>query len=1017
MGLESRVSEKIEALRDSEDKAAQKLRWNIALGLGLSNISAEGSKWLTFILFAAISYIRHTNGSQVMDVKTLFTSLAILSIVLLKIEWFIQSMPSIVNAFGCFTRIEEFLMTEVELDDALLFQQKRVAQHKRSPPSWSLGPKKDEVEMWNVGHTSTGLPKPILQVVRLSAGWGQEGLPVLKDLSFDIFPGQVTMLIGPVGCGKSTLLQTLIGETTTYRGLATISCRSAIAYCAQTPWLVNKTIRDNIIGVSRFDPTWYQEVVRCCCLVKDLMLYAKGDQTLVGSQGVGLSGGQKQRIALARAVYSRKPILLLDDIFSGLDAATGEYICNRLLGPGGLLRRNNNTVLLATHAVHHLPFADTVIVMSKEGSIKSHGAPETFTSGSTSDDELIMEGLKGEDWYPQDTCDGDKEVIYDAAYEKMCTSKEASTYVDHTPQNQKGPSAFRYYIKSIGWRHTLIFGCLAITQASFWNVLTIWLNDWSNEPDPTKTGFYMTVYTGLVFFFFAAFAIWVWHFHRWVMSVSSINLHTWQLNTMMRSKMAYFNTTDVGVTTNRFSQDLAQVDMDLPTAMHSFIETVLVVIGTVGISLLATPWIAVALPFLGFVFYSVVCFYLQTSRQLRLLDMGAKAPLYSHFQETLSGISTIRAFCWENAFREECGTLLSKSQQPSYYLSTSQRWFAMVLDMIVAILAFAIVLIVVYLRNSLNSGYIGLALLNTMSLSASLKIAILFYTNLEISLGAVTRMCEFNNTATKEDDEDKHHPPALEWPQSGNIVYRNYSASHMPNSDIVLNSINLDIPPGSKVGICGRSGSGKSSTVAGLFRLLEVQSGSISLDGVDISKVPINALRGRLNVLSQEPFFLAGTIRENMSYAHVSGECTELDSKDILEALATVGLKDKVLNLEGGLDAAFDLQGLLSHGERQLFCLARAMLRDSSVIVLDEFTSSVDQESDDVMQKVLREYFWGKTVVTVAHRLNTIVDYDTVIVLDKGNIVEMGNPHQLLRQSGSAFKALYDLHEGPSAAS
>ncbi|KAK6353572.1 hypothetical protein TWF696_005534 [Orbilia brochopaga] len=1014
MGLQSRIKDTIETLRTSEDNAARKWRLSIITGVGLSSISVEASKWLTFVLFAIFSYIKHHGDGQVMNVKTLFTSLAILSIALGKIEIVIQSIPSIVNAFGCLIRIEEFLIKEVKSDGGLpsarigesldLTTEKTSLIHAQFQEA-----NNDSLEMHRISQSTHDSSGSIIQVQRLSAGWSQEYVPVIRDVTLGISSGHLIMLTGPVGCGKSTFLQTILGETTVYQGSIRINSQNAIAYCAQTPWLINKTIRENIIGVSLFDPLWYKEVIQSCALSKDLKSYLKGDRTLVGSKGVGLSGGQKQRIALARAVYSRKPILIFDDIFSGLDAATEEHIFDHLLGQGGLLRRNRSTVILATHAVRHLPFADSILVMSKEGSISVQ------TIETLGINPGMVELLGDEKGKESPYLDDDKDEGYNESFDELESHDEASSQKhasegDNKSQGGGEIDAFKYYFKSIGWRHSLTFAGLAATQAVLWNILTIWLEHWSSDTDPSKTTYYLAVYTGLVLAFIVAYVVWLWHACGWLMSVSSLNLHAWQLKKMIKGKISYFNTTDVGVITNRFSQDLVHVDMDLPAALINFMESALIVLGVLGVSLVATPWIAIMLPFLGLCFFYVVRFYLRTSRQLRLIEMEAKAPLYTHFQETLTGISTIRAFSWEREFEEENEKLLLTSQRPSYYLSTAQRWFAMLLDMIVAVFAFAIVLLVVQLRHSINPGFIGLALLNTVSLSGSLKILIVFYTNFEVSLGAISRIRQFNNTVPQEDDGMMHSFPITEWPSRGNVAYQNYAASHALNSDIVLKSINLNIPAGSKVGICGRSGSGKSSMVSALFRLLEVQGGSITIDGIDISKVPPNILRGRLNILSQEPFFLAGTIRQNLSYGCVADD-NNLDSEDLLKVLERVGLCDKVLALENGLDAELDLAGFLSHGERQLFSLARAMLRDSTIVVLDEFTSSVDVETDLKMQRILRDYFWDKTVLTVAHRLNTIVDYDTVILLDKGDILEMGSPQELLQQPGSAFKALYELHE------
>ncbi|KAF3128104.1 hypothetical protein TWF703_009706 [Orbilia oligospora] len=1042
MGLVPLITKKIERLRHVENMAGLKWRLNIIVGVALSNLGSEGSKWFTFILYAIIFYVKQSKGDnsqEGLNVNVLFTSLAILNITLQKLQIVIQIIPGLMNSFGCLMRIEEFLMAETKSDNRLQREiRSRVSSNGNGFGDESEGLKSDDqdIPMQRIRRLSRDGAKPLIEVTQLTAGWSQDE-KILNDVSLDIISGEMTIIVGPyasVGCGKSTLLQSLLGETTVHEGFVNIHGPfDSIAYCAQTPWLVNKSIRDNIVGMSLFDVDWYKEVVRCCALLEDLKLYDKGDKTLVGSKGVTLSGGQKQRIALARAVYSRKPILILDDIFSGLDAVTEERIFARLLGPDGLLRKNRNTIILATHAgnnprtdfslrsmktniylVHRLPSTNQIIVMTKEGSIQSRGTWESLSSDSTFM-EILRDATKSE---TSSTRSGthhagindDQEIPHEVTpHDDENARTQAS--IDDISRKTGDIMVYKHYFKSIGLKHTIIFGVLLIIESGVWNVLTVWLNKWSSDPDTKKTPFYMGIYTLLVFSFLALLTIWVGHCGRWPMTISAENLHKWQLATMMKGKMSYFSATDVGVTTNRFSQDLVLIDTELPMAMINCTESALLVIGLIAITLVATPWIAMTLPFLAASFYYLQRFYLRTSRQMRLLDIEAKSPLYTHFQETLSGIATIRAFSWEKDFNDESEKLLSVSQKPYYYLATVQRWLALVLDLIVAMLAFAIALIAVQLRHSLNPGYIGLALLNTMSIGEMLKVCIIFYTNLETSLGAIARMRNFSKVVPHEDDPG-YDLSTPEWPGRGNVVFDNLSASHKLDSEIVLKGINLTISAGTKVGLCGRSGSGKSSLVATLFRLLEVQGGSITIDGIDVTDVPINTLRGRLNVLSQEPFFLAGTVRENLGYAIVSDEDNDnLQDEDMLEVLDRVGLKEKVLGWEGGLNAEFDPEGSLSHGERQLFCLARAMLKKSNIVVLDEFTSSVDIETDNKMQKILRDHFAGKTVLTVAHRLNTIVDYDRVVVLDKGIILESGRPGDLLRQPGSAFKALYEVHE------
>ncbi|KAF3903751.1 hypothetical protein ABW21_db0209889 [Orbilia brochopaga] len=781
MGIISRIKQKIESMRIEENNAALRWRLNITVSVALSNFSSEGSKWLTFALFAIIFYLKQRKdiNDEGLNVNILFTSLAILNIALQKLRIVIQVIPGILNAFGCLTRIEEFLRAETKSDDRLqrLNGSQAIYSGRYDTANHITGTESNlEAAELSSLDTAHDYSETIFGVAHLTAGWTPEQA-VLRDISLDILSNQVTIIVGPVGCGKSTLLQTLLGETTVHEGFVNLhSSLDAVAYCAQTPWLVNRSIRDNIVGKSLFDADWYKEVVRCCALLEDLKLYNKNDRTFVGSKGVTLSGGQKQRIALARAVYSKKQIVILDDIFSGLDAVTEERIRTRLLGPDGLLRRNRNTVILATHATHLLPAADKIVIMNQTGAIQKQGTWSVLSTSpelaqlSRDDAKSLNASTNGRG------INDDQAILHDVApYDDEDFSNQIT--LDDASRKTGDIAVYKHYLKSVGWKHSLTFIFLMVLESVLWNILTVWLNKWGSDPNTGRTLFYMGVYTALALSFLALVPLWVWHFVKWPMSISSLNLHSWQLETLMRATMSYFSVTDVGITTNRFSQDFVLIDTELPIALLNCVESGVLVIGLLVISLIATAWIGLTLPFLGVSFYYLQRFYLRTSRQVRLLDIEAKSPLYTHFQETLAGISTVRAFNWEIAFREENEKLLSLSQKPYYYLATIQRWLAMVLDFIVAVLACTIALIAVQLRHSLNPGYIGLALLNTMSISEMLKILIIYYTDLETSLGAIARMRNFSKTVPQEAyiANDLSTPG---WPNKGQITVKGLSASH-----------------------------------------------------------------------------------------------------------------------------------------------------------------------------------------------------------------------------------------------
>lgn len=462
--------------------------------------------------------------------------------------------------------------------------------------------------------------------------------------------------------------------------------------------------------------------------------------------------------------------------------------------------------------------------------------------------------------------------------------------------------------------------------------------------------------------------------------------------------MLYFSKTDSGAILNRFSQDLQLIDMELPVAaINAFVTFVLCICQMVFIGI-ASKYAAISFPAVILAVYGIQKVYLRTSRQLRFLDLEAKAPLYSHFADCLGGLVTLRAFGWQQAMEERNHELLDYSQRPFYLLYAIQRWLTLTLDLVVAGIAVLLIVLVVVLRGSMSAGYVGVALLNVILFSQSIKLLVTFWTNLETHIGSILRVKMFSENVPSENlpTENDSLPP--DWPSQGNIVFDSVSAEYRA-SEPVLRDVSLSIQAGEKVGICGRTGSGKTSLLMSVFRMVELSSGGIQIDGVDISKVPRQEVRSRINGVAQSPLLIRGSVRENID---PTGCHTD---KSIMEALRAVQLFSKVQE-NGGLGTEVD-ELFLSHGQKQLFCLARAILRQGNILVLDEATSSVDTVTDEIMQRVIRERFSNHTILTVAHKLETILDYDKIIVLDAGRIVESGSPYALLASDTSHFSKLY----------
>nr|XP_001390203.2 hypothetical protein ANI_1_1236034 [Aspergillus niger CBS 513.88] len=776
-----------------------------------------------------------------------------------------------------------------------------------------------------------------------------------------------------------------------------------MAFVDQTPWIRNTSFKDNILGVSDYVEAWYHETVTACGLDHDV---ANLPSSHFGSSGISLSGGQKQRLALARAVYSCKPVIMLDDVLSGLDTDTEECLFQSLFARKGIFRRLGTTVLLATHAVHRLSYADHIVVMKSDGTIAEQGTLSELKAGRG-----YIASLKSHN--KEETKDG-IELQRKKALGVTHAGSEQDNCVDTIEEEltrQSGDlSLYLYYFGSVHWASSAFWMTSFIIEGvspklSEW-LIKIWMSSLETNGDAVNS-FYLGLYAMLSIITVIALVGGAYHLFIFFTPRSAERLHERLLKSVMQAPLSFFTAVDTGVTMNRFSQDMTLIDHDLPYAVLDFVFSLAGGFMSAIMICISTRYFAAVIPPLFLFLWILQKFYLRTSRQIRLLDLEAKSPLFSHFIESLSGLVTIRAFGWASVFEKQNLALLDSSQKPFYMLYCIQRWLELALDLSVAFLGLILMILIVKLRSAVGTGYVGLAILNVITFSQSLSQILRNWTDLETSLGAISRIRGLitNNISEDKPYENKASKTAnlamSGWPSQGGIEFRNVSASYEAGEGqlYVLRNLNLSIKPGQKVGICGRSGSGKSSLLATLFRLLEIGPQSqILIDGVDIRHIPRQVTRAALNAIPQEPFFTYGTVRANMDPYGINS------LEEIERALRRVELWH-IIETKGGLDCNLDAN-FFSHGQRQLFCLARALLRKSKIVVLDEVTSNVDFFSDALMQQVIREEFPGCTILAVAHRLESILDFDRIAVIQDGELIEFDTPESLLKQD-SAFKELY----------
>ncbi|KAH0281060.1 P-loop containing nucleoside triphosphate hydrolase protein, partial [Aureobasidium melanogenum] len=935
------------------------------------------------------------DGGDSLTAAKAYSLISLINLIDTPLSTVTASIPSIMGGIGCFERIQKFLLAEVQSDDRII--------NSRSMPA--ILPSSSPIELQVMpakGTPNTG--SDAITLDECSFGYSVE-TPALSNLTSIIREGTVNMVVGPIGSGKTSLLLGLLGEIQSLKGFVRIR-NTDVSYCQQSAWLPNSTIKNIIIGTLPYDETWYQTVVFSCALELDIARLIDKDETLIGSRGLTLSGGQRQRLALARAVYARTAVVLLDDIFSALDAKTEQLVFERLLSERGLFRKNNTTVILATHAVQHLFAADHIIALGKDGTLVEQGSLQHLMAKQGYVATLAIQLRE------QSNHEDDPKAIEGPRREM--TGADAQDELLTSDRRLGDFAVYKYYSVSIGLAILVAFLACQFVKTSLVSLPDLWVQFWTKDP-----GSQMSMYISVMFVI--AICATVFNFVAlWIILVkivprSGLRLHWTLLSTITAAPLAYFTKTDAGIILNRFSQDMTIIDSSLPIALLQLSFVVCEIVWQGALICYGSWYLIAFIPFIAAILYAIQKFYLRTSRQLRLLDLEMKSPLFTHFSETQEGLVTIRAFRWQSSFYSSFLNKLNASQRPYYLLYMIQQWLGLCLALVVAAVAIALVAFATQFEHQSSGGQIGVALISVMGFSSTLAALISHWTSLETSIGAVARLKQLEIEVKPEDLPSECEKPPSSWPEAGAVVYDGVYASYGDGKPDVLHDISLSIRPGEKIGICGRTGSGKSTLIALLFRLLPTRTGVVAVDGVDLSTIPRQKTRESVIAIPQEPYILSGTVRFNAAphsapFSDADTESFENVVSDtaIIAALEKVDLWDLIAR-RGGLNTLISDLGL-SQGQKQLFCLARAILRKqaSSLLILDEATSSVDKHTDELMRRVIEDEFASHTVISVAHRLSSLTACDRVVVMDEGKIVEVGNPIALKEVEGGWWRKLWE---------
>lgn len=872
----------------------------------------------------------------------------------------------------------------------------------------------------------------------------------LTDLSLTIKPGKIIAVIGPVGAGKSSLLHVLLRELPLLSG--TVHVGGNVSYASQEPWLFAGSVRQNILFGQPMDRPRYNTVVRRCALDRDFALFPHGDKTIVGERGVSLSGGQRARISLARAVYKRADIYLLDDPLSAVDAHVGRHLFESCLI--GYLR--NTTRILVTHQLQFLRDVDQIIIL-KNGAIAAAGNFDTLSASGLDFATLLARDQEEEKPTPDpNTTDPDTDSVLQGSFRKRQMSIHSVSSVDNLtatapPAGEAearsagavGGRVYAAYLRAAGHTALVLLMLMVATLAQLLGSASDWWTSyWVNleESHPVQTvaslqntnmnstialqaanniserlvqnAYYESaglsrydciyIYTGMVIALVVVSLLRSFMFFTMAMRAST-RLHNNMFSAITRAPMRFFHVNPSGRILNRFSKDMGAVDEVLPSALLDVLQIGLSLIGIVVVVAIVNYWLLVPTVAIGFVFYGLRIFYLSSSRSIKRLEGVTRSPVFSHLNASLQGITTIRAFGAQEALIREFDNHQDLHSSAWYLFIASSRAFGFWLDLVCVVYIAMVTMSFLVFGQSEYGGNVGLAITQAMGLTGMFQWGMRQSTELENQMTSVERIQEYSNIESEpplQSEPDKKPPPS--WPEAGRIEFKHVFLYYAPSDPAVLNDLSFVVQPKEKVGIVGRTGAGKSSLINALFRLATIE-GEIIIDGRETSQLGLHELRSQLSIIPQEPVLFSGTMRHNLD------PFDEYPDQVLWRALEEVELKEAVTELPAGLSSRMsEGGGNFSVGQRQLVCLARAIVRRNRLLVLDEATANVDPQTDALIQSTIRSKFAECTVLTIAHRLHTVMDSDKVLVMDAGRMVEFDHPHMLLQNADGILRGMVD---------
>ncbi|XP_022806581.1 multidrug resistance-associated protein 4-like [Stylophora pistillata] len=864
---------------------------------------------------------------------------------------------------------------------------------------------------------------PVLKLEGITAYWDKSLNPTLKDISLEVKQGELHIVVGPVGSGKSSLLMTILGELPISEGIKKVHGR--VGYASQQAWIFNGTVKENILFGQDFNEDRYQQVIECCALQKDLELFYDGDSTIVGERGLVLSGGQKARISLARAVYHDAEIYLLDDPLSAVDTHVGRELFDRCIL--GLLK--DKFCVLVTHQLQYLKDGTSILCL-QEGRCIGQGTysdlansgldVQSLVSLPESDDDSIIEAddikvkEKKEDNNTQST----------ALKAKNSSEIKAPEKEDRHTGTVTWKVYFDFWRAGAGFLKGMILVLLVIATQAVVMLSEWWLARWADEEErrafeaetltsnSTSQVMYLdklrkqniSIYAGLVVGTFLLAYASAGAFLFIAVSASQ-NLHNNMFRKLLGATIYFFDTNPAGRVLNRFSKDIGQMDDMLPYTFYDYSRLMLQAFAILMLNVVFMPYLlAAAIPIVA-LFLFIRYYYLKTAREVKRIEAMNRSPFYSHISTSLQGLTTIRAYRAENRFKNQYDVYQDEHTAAWFLFMTGSRWLGARLDFICTVFIASAAFSPLFLAEGgvfMSAGIVGLTLTYAKMLTGGFQWCVRQSAEVENLMTSVERVIEYSRLEQETQSHDKTVSVPDSWPQYGIITFEGFYYRHHHTMPHVLKRLNLCIRAQEKVGIVGRTGAGKSSLMAALFRLAEPE-GTIRIDAVPITDVSLRDLRSSLSIIPQDPILFSGSLRKNLD------PFNQYNDTEVWNALEEVQLKETVTELPDGLDTKLTEGGSnFSVGQRQLVCLARAVLKHNKILIIDEATANVDHNTDALIQETIRSKFQSCTVLTIAHRLNTIMDSDRVMVLDEGKLVEFDEPYLLLQKEDTLFSQMVE---------